>query len=120
MSPNDVEKYISQEHRRFAVAEVNGEILGMIQVLNNNYVGQFFVHQMHQRKGYGSALWRFALEQAVKCGGTGEFTVNSSLAAAPVYLHFGFQATDDPIEEHGWKFIPMRRGADAPVCSSVV
>jgi GNAT superfamily N-acetyltransferase len=111
MSPMELTKYMEMADRFYVVAEIDGRIRGMIMVRNNNYVGQFFVDQAHQGQGMGSALWRFALAQARHLGGTGEFTVNSSLAAVPVYSRLGFVETGAPEVANGFKFIPMRKEA---------
>jgi GNAT superfamily N-acetyltransferase len=113
MSPKELTKYMEMPSRFYVVAEVDGQIQGMIMVRENNYVGQFFVDQAHQGKGIGSALWRFALAQARHFGGSGEFTVNSSLAAVPVYSRFGFVASGSSEVANGFKFIPMRKEASS-------
>jgi GNAT superfamily N-acetyltransferase len=110
MSPNEVTKYMEMPTRFYVVAEVDGQVQGMIMVRNDNYIGQFFVSHAHQGKGLGSALWQFALTHARQLGGAGQFTVNSSLAAVPVYKRFGFVALGAPEVASGFKFIPMRRG----------
>jgi GNAT superfamily N-acetyltransferase len=109
MSPVGLTKYMEMSDRFYVVAEIDGGIQGMIMIRNNNYVGQFFVDQAHQGRGVGSALWRFALAQARHFGGTGEFTVNASLAAVPVYVRLGFVASGAPEVGNGFKFVPMRK-----------
>lgn len=111
MAPSEVTRYLDMQARFYAVAEVDGVVRGMIMVLNDNYIGQFFVSRPHQGQGIGSALWRFALAHALQRGGTGEFTVKSSLVAVPVYARVGFTATGAVEEAHGFRFVPMRRMA---------
>jgi len=111
MSPTELAKYLEMPTRFYVVAEVDGQVQGMIMVRDNNYIGQFFVAQSHQGKGVGSALWRFAFAQARSHGGTGEFKVNSSLVAVPIYSRFGFTVAGAAEVENGFKFIPMRREA---------
>lgn len=111
MAPLELMSYMELPTRFYVVAEVDAELQGMIMIRDNNYVGQFFVNHAYQGRGIGSELWRFALTQAQRLGGTGEFTVNSSLAAVPVYGRFGFTATGGPEAAHGFKFVPMRREA---------
>ena len=113
MSPMALTTYLEMPSRLYVVAEVEGQVQGMIMVRENNYIGQFFVALPHQGKGIGSALWHFALAQARSFGGTGEFKVNSSLAAVPVYSRFGFTVTGTAEVENGFKFIPMRRQAES-------
>lgn len=112
MAPAEVARYIALPNRFYAVAEIDDEIRGVIMVRDNNYIGQFFVSEAHQSRGIGSALWRFALAHALGRGGTGEFTVNASLVALPLYARFGFTATGAVEEAHGFRFVPMHRRAD--------
>lgn len=109
MAPSEITRYLGMPTRFYAVAEVDGEVRGMIMVLNDNYVGQFFVSRSQQGRGVGSALWRFAFAHALQRGGTGEFSVKSSLAAVPVYTRFGFTATGAVEEAHGFRYVPMRK-----------
>ena len=111
MSPSELTKYMELPTRFYAVAEVDGQVQGVIMVRDDNYIGQFFVNQAHQGKGLGSALWQFALAHAEKLHGSGRFTVNSSLAAVPVYSRFGFVASGAPEVASGFRFIPMRKEA---------
>jgi GNAT superfamily N-acetyltransferase len=114
MSPEEVARYLDFQNRFYAVAQVDGEVRGMIMVRDDNYIGQFFVSQVHQGQGIGSALWQFALAHALQRGGSGHFTVNSSLVAVPVYNRFGFTATGAIEEAHGFRFVPMRRMIELP------
>ena len=113
LTPAEVARRKAMPSLFYAVAENSGKVLGMILVRDSNYVGQFFVVQEHQGKGIGSALWRFALERALQSGGTGEFTVLSSVSAKAIYERLGFVATGSPEVKHGFRFIPMHRGAQA-------
>lgn len=119
MTPSEMTRYFDMSNRFYAVAEVDGEVHGMLMVLNDNYVGQFFVSEAHQGQGVGSALWRFAFAHALQRGGTGEFTVKSSLVAVPVYTRLGFTATGAVEEAHGFRFVPMRRRVDETGLQSI-
>jgi GNAT superfamily N-acetyltransferase len=79
-------------NRFYAVAEVNEEACGKIMLRDANYVGQLFVHAEQQGKGVGASLWQRALTHVMAAGGSGEFTVRSSVAAEPVYRRLGFQS----------------------------
>lgn len=115
MEPANIAKVIARQDRFYLVAEANGVIHGMILVLNNNYIGQFFVRTAHQGKGVGSSLWTRALSYAKSGGGDGGFTVKSSIAAEPVYRRFGFVSTGAAAVESGFRYIPMSRMADSDV-----
>ncbi len=112
MEPANLAKVIAKQDRFYLVAEANGVIHGMILVLNNNYIGQFFVYAAHQGKGVGSSLWARALSHAKHAGGDGGFTVKSSIAAEPVYRRLGFVSTGAAAVESGFRYIPMSRMAD--------
>ena len=109
MQPERVSANLTKHDRFYLVAEVNGLVVGMILVLNNNYIGQFFVCPSHQRRGVGSALWAAALSCATDAGGTGAFTVKSSLQALPIYQRFGFETTSAESVDAGFRFVPMQR-----------
>lgn len=100
--------------RFYLVAAAGSEIVGMILILNNNYIGQYFVSQGLQGKGIGSALWNAALSRALSNGSDGTFTVKSSIAAERIYQRHGFVATGAEAIDAGFRYIPMRRaGTDA-------
>ena len=113
MSPSEVAKYLGIPTRFYVVAEVDGQVQGMIMVRDNNYIGQFFVAKAHQGQGIGTALWQFALARARKLGGTGQFTVNSTPTAVPIYSRLGFAATGPLEVASGFKYIPMRSEAQS-------
>jgi GNAT superfamily N-acetyltransferase len=111
MSPSEVARYLEIPTRFYVVAEVDDQVQGMIMVKECNYIGQFFVAKEHQGKGIGSALWQFAYARAKALGGTGQFTVNSTPTAVPIYSQLGF-STIGPLEvANGFKYIPMRSRA---------
>lgn len=109
MSPSEVAKNMAKPNLFYGVAEIDSTVQGMILIRDNSHVGQFFVHEAHQGKGLGSALWQFAFAIAKRQGGTGLFTVYSSFYAEPIYKRFGFLPTGGPDVMHGFKFIPMRK-----------
>lgn len=112
LEPAEVAKAMALPNRFYAVAEVGREVCGMIMVRDGNHVGQFFVHENHQGKGIGSALWRFALASVTGAGGSGKFTVRSSVSAEPVYRRLGFVPTGPVQVQQGFRFIPMLRAGE--------
>lgn len=115
MQPAKVAANLIKSDRFYLVAEKEGVVVGMILILNNNYIGQFFVSRAHQGKGIGSALWAAALSQATNGGGTGTFTVKSSIAAVPIYQRFGFEQSAAPSVDSGFRYIPMHREAPTAI-----
>jgi GNAT superfamily N-acetyltransferase len=113
LTPTAVANFMALSNCFYAVAEVNREVCGMIMVRDANYVVQFFVRAEQQGKGVGGGLWRFALANAVAAGGSGEFTVRSSVAAEAVYRRFGFQPIGPVQMQQGFRFVPMRRDGES-------
>ena len=110
MQPPNVARNMEKQDRFYLVAEIEGETVGMILILNNSYIGQFFVHAGYQRKGIGASLWKAALSRACHSGSDGSFTVKSSIAAEPVYRRFGFEPTGAVAIDSGFRYVPMSRG----------
>ncbi|CAD5373085.1 hypothetical protein RA210_U290026 [Rubrivivax sp. A210] len=111
LEPDAIEKSMTEPSRCYFVAEEGNKVIGMIMTRDNNYVSQFFVAAQYQGRGIGARLWRLALHNAVSTGAAGEFKVDSSLVAKPVYERLGFVAVGEPTVRSGFKFIPMRRPA---------
>jgi ribosomal protein S18 acetylase RimI-like enzyme len=109
LAPSEVQRFMAMPSLFYGVAEDSGNIVGMILIRDNNYIGQLFVAREHQRMGIGSALWQYALAKALQCGATGEFTVLSSILAKALYERFSFLATGAPEVKNGFKFIRMHR-----------
>ena len=60
------------------------------------------------REGIARTLWHRAREAALQSGNPGEFTVNSSMVAVPVYRSFGFVQDGAVVLTHGMAFQAMR------------
>ncbi len=111
LEPCAIEKSMTEATRLYIVAEEGNKVVGMIMTRENNYVSQFFVTDAYQGRGVGSKLWSSALHSALAAGATGEFNVDSSLFAKPVYEKLGFIAVGEPTVRNGFKYIPMHRSA---------
>ncbi|TDM05371.1 MAG: hypothetical protein C4K60_11290 [Ideonella sp. MAG2] len=110
MEPVAFAQVMARSDRFYMVAEVEGQVRGMIMVKDLSYIGQFFVQAASQCGGIGSALWAAALAHAQNLRGEeGEFTVYSSLGAEPVYRRFGFKATGPTTIIGGFWCVPMSR-----------
>lgn len=92
----------------YFVGYVDEQLAGVVSVRGNKHIHHLFVSAKYQRLGYARALWEAAKEHAVQRGNSGEFTVNSTPFAAPVYAKFGFEATGPKVETKGIAFIPMK------------
>jgi len=90
------------------VAEIGGEIAGMVEVREMSHISMLFVDKAHHRKGIGRELLRLALE-LIKSGGSApeEITVNSSRFAVPFYESLGFVRTCEEKTIYGVVHVPM-------------
>lgn len=108
VSAESERSYILAERYAFLVAEEDGRLAGFVAVRDRAHLYHLFVAPGYQRRGLARELWRRARAAAEADGPVGEFTVNSSLAAVPVYERFGFERTSGPVRTHGIAFIPMK------------
>jgi GNAT superfamily N-acetyltransferase len=88
-----------------SVAEVDGIIAGFIAVCPPHHLFHLFVAEAFHRQGVARRLWDGAR------GAAGQFTVNSSPYAVPVYLALGFERAGPMACKHGVTFQPMRYDA---------
>lgn len=101
-------RYIEQGHV-YHVAESDGEIAGFIAIRDRAHLFHMFVAAKWQRQGVARKLWETARQAAIDAGGCGNFTVNSSNFAVPVYEAMGFVRTAPMQSLKGLFFNPMER-----------
>jgi GNAT superfamily N-acetyltransferase len=89
------------------VAESDGEIAGFISVREHNHLFHMFVGVKWQGQGMARKLWEVARAEAIAGGGSGNFTVNASNFAVPVYAAMGFVRTAPMQCVKGLFFNPM-------------
>lgn len=87
--------------------KLNNEIVGMIEVKNNNHICLFFVDPEHHKQGIGKKL----IDEIFKLlkGKSDFITVNSSTFAENIYKSYGFTKTDKLQEKNGILFVPMKK-----------
>jgi GNAT superfamily N-acetyltransferase len=107
MTPVEIKKYIESGYR-YHVAEIDGQIVGVVGIRENWHVYHLFVVEAHHRKGIARQLWKVALETCRLAGNWEEFTVNSSRYAKPLYERLGFVAQSGLEEKKGVISIPMK------------
>lgn len=107
MMPVEIKKYIESGYR-YHVAEMDGQIVGVVGVRENRHVYHLFVVEAHHCKGIARQLWKVAMEACRLAGYWGEFTVNSSRYAKPLYERLGFVARSGAEEKNGVVSIPMK------------
>ncbi len=100
--------YLSDVRHHFILAWCGETLAGFIAMRDLGHIFHLFVHPSYQGQKLASKLWQHARHYAATHGHTGNFTVNSSLKAIPVYERFGFQAKDEMVEMHGIAFLPMQ------------
>lgn len=90
------------------VAEAEDEIVGIIEVRENNHVGWLFVDKRFQRNSVGRELLKRAVELCKERDDTvNRITVNSSPNAVAAYRRFGFRAVEDEKTVNGIRHTPM-------------
>lgn len=108
VSPDAIHGYLSSPDYVYRVAEDDGAVAGVVALRGNTHLYHLFVAPDGHRRGLARRLWTEAMEAALRAGNPGEFTVNSSVYAVPVYERFGFVPTGPRVEANGIAFVPMR------------
>ena len=90
------------------VAELQGRIVGAIEVRNGDHVSLFFIDGEVQRKGIGQGLWHRALNACLAgWPDLARITVHSSPNAVEAYERLGFEAEGPEQIVNGIRFVPM-------------
>lgn len=92
----------------YHVAEDGAALAGFVAVRADSHLFHLFVDKRWHGQGLARRLWNVAREAAVARGGPGDFTVNASNYAVPVYEAFGFVRTAPTQCVKGLYFNPMR------------
>ena len=104
-------EYLASKRYRYLVAYSDSQLVGLIAIRDGSHLFHLFVERSHQHKGIARHLWAQALRELCVSSSDGDFTVNSSLSAVPVYRVFGFVPAGSIQSVHGISFLPMRRPA---------
>lgn len=92
----------------YHVAEDDTALAGFVAVRADSHLFHLFVDKRWHGQGLARRLWDTARAAAEARGGPGQFTVNSSNYAVPVYEAFGFVRTAPTQCVKGLYFNPMR------------
>jgi GNAT superfamily N-acetyltransferase len=87
---------------------LDGELAGVVAVRDHSHLYHLFVDAKFQGRGVARALWLHARAGAEAAGNPGDFTVNSTPVAVPVYEQLGFRAVGPRVEMKGIAYVPMR------------
>lgn len=92
----------------FRVAEIAGELVGLIEVRNEQHVALLFVKADHQRKGVARLLLNEVVKICLQANpDLKRVTVNSSPNARHAYRRMGFAPASEEQEFNGIRFTPM-------------
>lgn len=108
ITPQAIAGYLQSPEYAYLVAEENDTVAGAVAIRGTTHLFHLFVDPAFQGRGLSRRLWEMAKEAALRAGNPGEFTVNSSLNAIPVYERFGFEPTSPRMEMNGIAFVPMK------------
>ena len=107
-SPEAIELYINDSDFIYLVGFTDDHMTGVVSIRDKKHLYHLFVSPEFQRLGHARELWEAAKSKAVQLGNSGEFIVNSTPFAAPVYAKLGFEAIGPKVETKGIAFIPMK------------
>jgi ribosomal protein S18 acetylase RimI-like enzyme len=108
LAPEAIRGYLESANFRYMVAEEDGALVGVVAIRDNGHLFHLFVAHAFHGRGLARQLWTAAMTAALQAGNPGEFTVNSSRYAVPVYERFGFVPAGPRVEQHGIAFVPMK------------
>ncbi len=78
-------------HHFVLTAEIEGEIVGTVEIRNTNHISVFCVEKEFRRRGIGRELLRIAVEICVKnTPNLSKITVNSLPNTVHIYARLGF------------------------------
>ena len=86
--------------------QLEDQIVGMIELRDNNHVCLFFVDKKYHNNGIGRELFQEALLRIKRY--TDFLEVNASPFSEKIYSKLGFIAAGEQTEKNGIKFIPMK------------
>jgi len=89
------------------VAKYNNEIIGVLEIRNNDHISLFFVKKDFHKQGIGKKLFEKYLETIKNNSEIKTITVNSSIYAEKIYGKLGFIKMNEIQEKNGIKYIPM-------------
>lgn len=114
ISPAAIQSLIEAPNMAYYKATQGEKLAGVVALRDNAHLYHLFVAPAFQGQGLSRSLWEQVREDALKRGNVGQFTVNSTPHAVPVYERFGFKATGPRVEMRGIAFMPMRHSPFTP------
>lgn len=113
MTPAAIAEAIDAPNMLYLAGVEDGMLAGAVCLRDNRHLFHLFVAPACQRRGYATRLWEAVRDQALARGNPGQFTVNSSIYAVPLYAALGFRPAGERTEMNGIAFLPMSLECDA-------
>jgi len=108
IEPKIIMERFTSKTNQFFVAKNNNEIVGILEIRNNDHISLFFVKKEFHGQNIGKTLFEnFIRELRQNKNEIKSLTVNSSFFAEKIYSKLGFVKTDEAMEKDGIKYIPM-------------
>lgn len=97
-----------KEKNNILIAKDNEQIVGMVEIGDNQDVFLLYVDKAHQKQGIAKRLYLKAVCTCVKKQpDLNKFSVHASLYSVPVFEKLGFTATGPKKTENGITYLPM-------------
>lgn len=97
----------------FIVAEIEQQIIGVIEMRDNSHIALLFVEKAYQKKGVAKKLLFEAIRACKqKKPDIQNITVNSSPNAYAAYQAFGFKGENKVKTVNGIRFVPLELSLD--------
>jgi ribosomal protein S18 acetylase RimI-like enzyme len=110
---NEFRKRNLAETFTLTAKNVNGEIVGMIEVRNNGHICLLFVSKDYQQKGISKGLFGSAKKISIeKNSDSVKMSVNSSIYAIDIYRKLGFKTVGNTKTINGISFVEMELTLD--------
>lgn len=97
--------YIANDRAEIYICDEDGDITGMMAILNGSHITLAFVKTDRQHQGIGRSLFERILSEHDNT----DITVNASPVGIPFYKSLGFVPVDMERIEDGIVFTPMKR-----------
>ncbi len=108
LTPDAFKKRLEENHF-ILLAHLEEQLVGLIEIRNDDHVSLFFVDSSKQKQGIGRLLFNDAVKLAKKNNGkVKELSVNSSPNAVRAYEKLGFRTVESEKVSSGIRYVPMK------------
>jgi len=107
IKPNNILDRFSNNLNKYFVAKYNNEIIGVLEIKNNDHISLFFVKKEFHGQGIGKKLFQNYMETIKDNNDIKIISVNSSIYAEKIYSKLGFNKTSEIHEKCGMKIVTM-------------